>query len=212
MMTAGYFQERAAGGKKRQRTRAALLDAAVAVVAEKGMEGAKISEMTTIAGLANGTFYNHFDSKEEILKAAAIDIALEVGRQLDAEMTEISDGPLRVATATSRFVSIALAHPDWTAVLLESQDYLPDASLDVFRFLRRDLEIGREQGVFHIAADQFTLEQISALIAAAIHAQLVRGPDKSLTQRLCENILRMSGVPMDAARRIAREGVIRTLF
>ena len=38
----GYFQGQTAGGSKRERTRSALLDATVSVVAAKGMEAAKI--------------------------------------------------------------------------------------------------------------------------------------------------------------------------
>ncbi|MDP3326763.1 TetR family transcriptional regulator, partial [Parvibaculum sp.] len=78
-----------AGQGKRERTRSALLDAAVEVVAEKGGEAAKISDITTAAGLANGTFYTHFNDKAEILREAAYGIAFEVVRRLDAEMEGI---------------------------------------------------------------------------------------------------------------------------
>ena len=82
-MQQGYFQGQTAGGGKRERTRSALLDATVSVVAAKGMEATKILDITEAAGLANGTFYNHFEDKESILREAAYGIALAVGRQLD---------------------------------------------------------------------------------------------------------------------------------
>ena len=79
---AGFFAQAAVAGGKRDRTQAALLDAAIEVIARKGMEAAKISDMTEAAGLANGTFYNHFQTKDDILKKVAIKIAFEVSRRL----------------------------------------------------------------------------------------------------------------------------------
>ena len=108
-----YFQDQSAGGGKRERTRSALLDATVSVVAEKGMEAAKISDITTAAGLANGTFYNHFNDKDEILRAAAYGIGVEVARRLDEDMTGIDDAAQRVVTATSRFISLLVKERDW---------------------------------------------------------------------------------------------------
>ncbi len=46
----------------------ALLSAAEAVFAEKGVEAAKVEDITRRAGLSKGAFYLHFESKEEALK------------------------------------------------------------------------------------------------------------------------------------------------
>ena len=46
----------------------ALLSAAEAVFAEKGVEAAKVEDITKRAGLSKGAFYLHFVSKEEALK------------------------------------------------------------------------------------------------------------------------------------------------
>jgi AcrR family transcriptional regulator len=46
----------------------ALLSAAEAVFAEKGVEAAKVEDITRRAGLSKGAFYLHFSSKEEALR------------------------------------------------------------------------------------------------------------------------------------------------
>jgi AcrR family transcriptional regulator len=46
----------------------ALLSAAESVFAEKGVEAAKVEDITRRAGLSKGAFYLHFESKEEALK------------------------------------------------------------------------------------------------------------------------------------------------
>ena len=50
-------------------TRARLVDAATTVFAECGYNAARISDMVRLAGISQGNFYRHFESKDEILLA-----------------------------------------------------------------------------------------------------------------------------------------------
>lgn len=198
----GHFGALATGGGKKERTRAALVDAAVRVVAEKGMEALKISDITAAAEMANGTFYNHFHDKDEILREAAYGIAVEISRQLDAGMEGIDDAALRVATATTRFIEIAVDSPDWAAVLLGSVDHVPQLNDDVDAYLRSDLELGVTQGKFDVEVTRFLVDQIMALIGAALRTQLKSGADVDVTRQVCENILRLLGLTPAKARKI----------
>jgi len=51
--------------------RQALIDAAVRLIAEGGGERASIAEITEAADIGFGSFYNHFDSKEQLFETAA---------------------------------------------------------------------------------------------------------------------------------------------
>jgi AcrR family transcriptional regulator len=197
----GHFRDQAAGAGKRERTRAVLIDAAIKVVAEKGIEALKITDVTTMADLANGTFYNHFEDKDAILRAAAYGIAGEISRQLDADMERITDAPTRVVTATARFISIVIATPDWAAVMLASADHLPQVRAEVAQFLRYDLELGIIQGKFDVEMSPFLVDQVMSLIAAALRAQLIDGVDLQVTRQVCESILRLLGLSPAKARK-----------
>jgi AcrR family transcriptional regulator len=199
----GHFQEQTSGGGKRERTRSALLDATVAVVAAKGMEATKILDITEAAGLANGTFYNYFRDKDEILRETAYGIALAVSRQLDEEMSGIDDGAKRVTTATARFIEIAIAEPDWAHVLLGSAEHLPDVRRDIYHYLRSDIERGVAQGKFDVEVTGFLLDQVAALIGAALRAQLHGGRDPDVTRQTCESVLRLLGMSPAKARKLA---------
>ena len=54
------------GARRKRETRARLLDAALRLMAQKGMEGVAINEITEAADVGFGSFYNHFESKEAI--------------------------------------------------------------------------------------------------------------------------------------------------
>jgi AcrR family transcriptional regulator len=54
---------------KRERTRTALIEAAIEVLAEKGLEGTSIDDLMRVAGMARGTFYNYFQTREEVVGA-----------------------------------------------------------------------------------------------------------------------------------------------
>jgi TetR/AcrR family fatty acid metabolism transcriptional regulator len=66
-------QNGARGGDKYQR----ILDAAIAVIAEKGFHNSRVSDIAERANVADGTIYLYFKSKEQILMTA-LESAFEV--------------------------------------------------------------------------------------------------------------------------------------
>jgi AcrR family transcriptional regulator len=59
--------------------RASLIHAAREVFAAKGYHAASVGDILEVAGVARGTFYNHFPSKREVFAAVLGELMLEVG-------------------------------------------------------------------------------------------------------------------------------------
>lgn len=57
--------------KKKAETRQILMAAALQIFHEKGTHDTRVSDIVSRAGVAQGTFYNHFQSKEIVFKAIA---------------------------------------------------------------------------------------------------------------------------------------------
>ena len=78
-------------GDKRER----ILDAAVRVFAKKGFHATRVSEVANAAGVADGTIYLYFKSKDELLVSLFEDRVERLLRFLDTELP-------RRATATDK--------------------------------------------------------------------------------------------------------------
>jgi len=67
----------------KEQREAQILDAATKVFASKGFRAATTREIATVAGVSEGTIYNYFDSKYDLLIAMSQRLALESLQQLD---------------------------------------------------------------------------------------------------------------------------------
>lgn len=61
-----------------QRTRQKLLEAGKALISARGLSGVSVEDITEACGVAKGTFYTYFKSKEEIVSALSADMFGEV--------------------------------------------------------------------------------------------------------------------------------------
>ena len=76
-MKARTSTRRAGGYRKSEVSREGVLDAAIAVLARKGVSGASVQDIADAAGLSKGAVHYHFASKDELL-ARVLDRCCEV--------------------------------------------------------------------------------------------------------------------------------------
>src|ERR1700758_1127314 len=111
-------EKREAG--KREATKAqnrqAILDAAREVFGELGYETATVRDIIRRTGLAAGTFYNYYRSKEEVRAALAADGARRFAPLLKGVRGETPDFESFVRAALmAYFAFVAQEHEAWTA-------------------------------------------------------------------------------------------------
>ena len=61
-----------------------LLEAAARIFAEKGLDRAKVEDITTQAGLSKGAFYLHFDSKGDAFKELLSEVLAHLQTRMEA--------------------------------------------------------------------------------------------------------------------------------
>lgn len=197
------FAQQASHLGKSARTKARLIDAAIAVFARDGLETASVNEIAREAGVANGTFYLHFKDKDEVTAVATFKIAAEIARELNEAMIDIDDAAKRVSTGTREFIRIAALRSDWGWSFVRAFWSVSDFRDEVGAYLREDLERGVKQGVFTVEIDDFLCRAFGALIVSALFSRLSQGSGPEVGSKAAELQLRMLGVPPGRAKKVA---------
>ncbi|MET9443476.1 helix-turn-helix domain-containing protein [Streptomyces sp. NPDC006610] len=113
--------------RRRERTRARLLDAAFTVFAAKGFGRVSIEEVCEAAGYSRGAFYSNFASLDELFFALYRQRADLIAGQVSQALA-LDDGPdLDVPAAVDRVTGVLLLDLDW---LLVKTDFLVHAARD----------------------------------------------------------------------------------
>lgn len=189
------------GERRRAKTRAALIRAAQQLLAE-GRTSIAILEITELADVGMGSFYNHFTSKEELF-AAAVESALELqGDVLDAWTKDIED-PAEVFARSYRLTGrMHRIQPELSRVILSHGLALITSEHGLGPRALRDIKLGCKAGRFTLADPEAALliaGGAALALAQAIHDHPERD-DAALTDQVTEDLLRMFGLsPQDAA-------------
>jgi AcrR family transcriptional regulator len=170
----------------RARTKALLLDAALRLFARQGVEATAIHEIAAEAGVANGTFYNYFRTREEVLEAVSIRLAERLQDEITATNAGVGDGAERMAIATRRFVLRAVRDPVWAAALIRVSTSSGGALARTSGPILHDLRLGRRRGRFTYRDEGAALDLVTGTVLAGIrrviegragaeHAALIAG-------------------------------------
>jgi AcrR family transcriptional regulator len=110
-----------------RRTLRALLDAAAAEFGEKGFHESSVVSITGRAGVALGSFYTYFDSKETLFRALVKDMSGQVRDNVAPALADASDGIDAEGRALSAFLGFAREHKEIYRIIDEAEFVAPDA-------------------------------------------------------------------------------------
>ncbi len=146
-----------------------LLDAAEREFGERGFHDAAINRITEAAGVAMGTFYVHFESKEVIFRALIAHMG-HLTRRWIAE--RIADAPDRISAerkGLEAFIEFVREHRDLYRIVNEAQFVAPDAYREYYTNFadayRRRLQEACENGEIRPGENE---ERAWALIGASV--------------------------------------------
>ena len=114
---------RTARGRKTQR---AVLDAAAAEFGERGFHESSIVSITARAGVALGTFYTYFESKDALFRALVCDMSERVRDTVAPSLDSAPDAISREGAALSAFLGFARDHKEIYRIIDEAEFVVPD--------------------------------------------------------------------------------------
>jgi AcrR family transcriptional regulator len=110
-----------------ERTLRKILDAAREEFGERGFSDSSIVGITQRAGVALGTFYTYFDSKEALFQALVRDMSTQVRDNVGPALTDARDGLDGERRALEAFLKFVREHRDIYRIIDESEFVEPAA-------------------------------------------------------------------------------------
>jgi len=150
-----------------------ILDAALVLFVQQGLEGAATAKIAKAAGVATGTLFHHFTNKQALISALYLDIKQEIADSLPALQAEQEALSLAKKLWQSA-LNWAVAHPDKVRFLLAYyQSPLLDAEarktakFETLGVVLELLILGKQQGLINDLPDELLLEMCHALFMAS---------------------------------------------
>ena len=142
--------------RRKQRTRAALISAAQGFIAD-GRLNVAVLDITQTADVGMGSFYNYFDSKEELFAAAVAEALDAHGALLDVLTAEIED-PAEAFGCRFRLTGrLFRRRPQESKILLANGVALLTSDRGLAPRALRDIEAAAGAGRFTVKDPQLAL-------------------------------------------------------
>ena len=110
-----------------RRTLAALLDAAAAEFAERGFHETSVSGITRRAGIALGSFYTYFDSKDALFRALVRHMSDQVRDHVAPAIRAAPDGIAAERAGLIGFIGFVREHKEIYRIIDESEFVDPES-------------------------------------------------------------------------------------
>lgn len=110
-----------------RKTRRAILDAARSEFGERGFHEASISGITRRAGVALGSFYTYFDSKDALFRALVRDMSDQVRDHVAPELQAAPDQLAAEQAGLRAFIEFVRTHKEIYRIIDEAEFVDPES-------------------------------------------------------------------------------------
>ncbi|MDP7729410.1 TetR/AcrR family transcriptional regulator [Mycobacterium sp. TY813] len=187
--------------RRKKRTRAALIAAAQEFMAA-GKLNVPIQDISQAADVGVGSFYNHFETKEDLFEAAINEILDAHGALLDA-LTESIDDPAEKFAFSFRLTGRMFPQPASRIVLNHGLAPIT-ADRGLAPRAKRDIAAAAAAGRLHVADPKLAMA-VTAGVLLGLGELLQAEPERDAAQntdRVAEDLLRMFGMSADEAHQL----------
>ena len=191
--------------RRKARTRQALIDAAVLLIAEGRGDRASIQEITEAADIGFGSFYNHFESKDQLFETASTEVLERWGRMMDRVSAGVTD-PAEVFSLSLRLSArLSWTHREVARFITGAGLDLLDAPEGLAPRALRDIRAGQAAGLFSVADAEVALSAVAGGLIGLLrlHQRHPERVGEDSVDEFAEACLRLLGLPAAKARLVA---------
>ena len=192
------------GALRRERTRCKLLTAAMRVFAEQGIDGPLIDDFIEAAGVARGTFYNHFKTTQELLDAVTSELSDAILINIDEVVLTVDDPLQRLATGCLLYMHIGVDVPSWGAFLVRTGIRSRSIGKLVDVYMTRDLEHARKAGKLEYPSLRAARDLMLAIVTQGILTVIDEAAPREHLRQMLALALHGVGVTVPLARKVSQ--------
>ena len=175
--------------RRRAKTKPALLQAGLKLLAERPVDSLSIDEIVEAANVAKGSFFYHFADKHSFAREIAAGVRVEVEATVSEINRGVTDPALRVARGMAQFVVFALNQPEKASLVLSADWRSIDPRHSLNAGLRADLELGVNSGRFDCRDIDAAMLNLIGAANVLIGRVLFDKPDSADARRLYVSVL-----------------------
>jgi AcrR family transcriptional regulator len=124
-LRAGRKVEKLSRAERNEETRRRLFDAATKVVGKFGYAEASVARITELAGVAQGTFYNHFGNRQELLDQLLPTIGIDMVHFIRERAGPEMPAAERELAGFRAFFEFVHQVPEFQRILNEAEFFAP---------------------------------------------------------------------------------------
>jgi len=187
------------GARRRKRMRRRLIESALVVIAERGIEGAGVDEVIRTAGVSRGSYYNYFSTTRELVQAAGDELKGELFAEIVKAVEHLPDPASQVAGGFAVLAATVTAYPQ-LAHFVQSLDFADSGPVsEIAERFPALLRAGVEAGQFVEQPSEAMIDLITGCVVKCV-ARSTRGDlNPTYTRHLIASVLRGLGLSPDQA-------------
>ena len=146
------------------KNRQAIIKAGIRIFIDKGVSETTVRDIIRSTGLASGTFYNYFNSKEEVLVAIFDDFAKEIGKSVRDENVQPESFEEFLRIKLTRFFKFVSSKPEIYMIMSNNHNLVNNFSINTpqiileIDYLKEEISDYIKKGVFpNFDVDLFAL-------------------------------------------------------
>lgn len=192
--------------QRRAKTRERLLDAASAVIAEKGPDATSIEEIVAAAGVSRGTFYNYFPTTDDLVSALNVRTGEAFLGPMRELVGQLDDPALKLSAAAHFTLMTMVADPTRAWVMLRLEGARAPRHRPAGHFLTRLFEEGMATGRFEVIDIEAARAVTIGALRMAAREVLMEGAPHDLTEHVVATVMLGLGMPLTAAQKASADG------
>ena len=195
------------GAERRQRMRLRLIESALQVYAEQGLDRASIDDVIAAAGVSRGTFYNYFRTDAELAESVSEALTTELIAQIEARVGVLANPAERIARGLRLYLGAAARFPLFAIFTAQAGLRAVSPNELLREYLPRHISAGVEAGRFEAPDVSLAVDMIVGAALGAVHALSTTRVRQDYAERVVTHILLGLGVSRATAFRLAHAPV-----